>query len=329
MLEKHVCYICGAEAQFQLKNKKWCCQPFAQQCPVSKKLRQQSTAKHWAKLKDLGYRTQVRKELKEEDQEKLGLKNRVSKEEIIQKRLQLKEAPELCTCAFCGQPAQFLLKNGKYCCSNTASKCKAVREKNSKGCKKYYDSLESQGRKRSHFNYEELPESTKEKMKIIKKGDSIATNSILAKCQETRKKNHELEQWVSWNKGVPETEEHKEAIRQGTIKYLKESGQIDLHAPKRISLKSKKFIEELNKEKGWNLQHGYNQGEFEVGGYFLDGYDKEKNIAFEYDEPYHYINWSKNILKEKDLKRQEFIIKKLNCAFYRYNERKNYLYKVN
>jgi hypothetical protein len=46
-----------------------------------------------------------------------------------------------------------------------------------------------------------------------------------------------------------------------------------------------------------------NGGEKFVAGYFLDGYDENLNIAFEYDEPKHYQDIEKNILKYKDIVR--------------------------
>lgn len=83
------------------------------------------------------------------------------------------------------------------------------------------------------------------------------------------------------------------------------------------------FIDNLNKEKGWHLQHALNGGEVQVGPYFLDGYDKELNIAFEYDERKH-ENCKR---KEHDIERMNYIIEKLNCVFYRYSELFNKLYK--
>ena len=47
---------------------------------------------------------------------------------------------------------------------------------------------------------------------------------------------------------------------------------------------------------------------------------KKKNIVFEYDEPTHYIDKENSILKDKDIKRQQNIINKLKCEFWRYNE---------
>lgn len=61
----------------------------------------------------------------------------------------------------------------------------------------------------------------------------------------------------------------------------------------------------------------------------MDGYDSTLNIVFEYDEPRHYKDVNNNILTDKDIERQNYIIEKLGCEFYRYNEALVLLYKVN
>lgn len=83
-----------------------------------------------------------------------------------------------------------------------------------------------------------------------------------------------------------------------------------------------KFINILNKTYGWNMIHAENGGEFYIKelGYYLDGYDEEKNIAFEYDEPYHHFDINGFLLK-KDINRMSEIIKSIRCRFFRYNER--------
>lgn len=43
-------------------------------------------------------------------------------------------------CAYCGGEAQYQLKNGKWCCQKRPSMCPAIREKNSSGLKKAYQS---------------------------------------------------------------------------------------------------------------------------------------------------------------------------------------------
>lgn len=88
--------------------------------------------------------------------------------------------------------------------------------------------------------------------------------------------------------------------------------------------KACEYMDLLNEEKGWNLQHALNGGEISCGPFSLDGYDKNLNIVFEYDEKQH----NKSKAKEHDLYRQKFIIDKLNCEFWRYDESKDLLYRV-
>jgi hypothetical protein len=107
--------------------------------------------------------------------------------------------------------------------------------------------------------------------------------------------------------------------RECNGKYTDKKGNIGYNP------KACEFIDKLNKENGWNLQHSLNGGEVIVSGYFLDGYDSDKNIVFEYDEYYHNLKRQ----KQKDLIRQQRIIDKiLPKSFFRYDERNNRLYDV-
>lgn len=152
--------------------------------------------------------------------------------------------------------------------------------------------------------------------------------AIFIKSSKTRKLNllHDkngkaINNWY----GKHHTEESKQKTRESTIKYIESLfGQ---YKP-RYNKNACKFINNLNKQNNWNLQHAENGGEFKICGYFVDGYDKDLNIVFEYDEPKHYIDIENNLLKDKDIQRQNIIINKLNCSFWRYNEKLNLLYKV-
>jgi len=73
------------------------------------------------------------------------------------------------------------------------------------------------------------------------------------------------------------------------------------------------IIEILN-DKGFDFQHAERGGEYRVIGYFLDGYDKKRNIAIEIDESHHYLG---GCLKLEDVRRQKEIIKELGCRFIR------------
>jgi len=122
------------------------------------------------------------------------------------------------------------------------------------------------------------------------------------------------------------TEKTKRILREKMISYIKENnyGSFGQH----YSKKGCEYIDKLNEEMGWNLKHALNGGEYEVCGYFLDGYDEKLNIAFEYDEPRHYENVYENRLLKKDVERQNEIKDFLHCEFYRYNEKIGLLYKV-
>lgn len=86
------------------------------------------------------------------------------------------------------------------------------------------------------------------------------------------------------------------------------------------------YIDKLNERNGWNLQHAENGGEIEICGYLVDGYDKDRNIVFEYDERQHFTCEGK--LRKKDLKRQKEIVDHLKCDFYRYNAVTDIFYKA-
>lgn len=125
--------------------------------------------------------------------------------------------------------------------------------------------------------------------------------------------------------GKPLSEETKRKIRQSTVKYLL---NVKLSRP-RYNKSAIPILEQIAKEHNWNIQHAENGGEFYTGiGYFVDAYDKEKNIVLEYDEPVHYVDAENNILREKDLKRQKEIIEHLHCEYWRYNEKTKCLWKV-
>lgn len=85
------------------------------------------------------------------------------------------------------------------------------------------------------------------------------------------------------------------------------------------------YIDSLNEKMGWHLQHALNGGEITVGPYFLDGYDKELNIAFEYDEARHH----REKIRQHDIVKQKFIISTIGCRFFRYDEVVDCFYEIN
>lgn len=85
----------------------------------------------------------------------------------------------------------------------------------------------------------------------------------------------------------------------------------------------------ISAKEGIKIQHAMNGGEFMVPnlGFFVDGYDAENNIVYEYDEKYHF---SGGKLRQKDVERQKLIEEELKCKFIRLKDEdyKNFQYKT-
>lgn len=112
--------------------------------------------------------------------------------------------------------------------------------------------------------------------------------------------------------------EVKAKIRKSIIKRLKD--QFGNSFCPSYNKKGCAFFDQLAKETNTFIQHGGNIGEFYIKelGYWVDGYDKENNIVYEWDEKAHFnIDGS---LKEKDILRQQEIDLYLKCKFIRFKE---------
>ena len=88
--------------------------------------------------------------------------------------------------------------------------------------------------------------------------------------------------------------------------------------------KACEYFNKLMEEKNINIQHAMNGGEYVIPelGYFVDGYDKENNVVYEFDENYHYL--PNGELRECDKRRQKEIEDFLKCKFIRIKENEIY-----
>jgi len=198
----------------------------------------------------------------------------------------------------------------KYCNKEVANQgCLVLHERH---CKENPDRIECKG---NHGKTKGKPCSFK--------GETKKTREFLRKKGETFHNNYIDGKFKLGSNHSLETKEH---LRYKAIEYIKLCKGT---CSPRYSIIGCNYIDKLNEQFNWNLQHAENGGEIEIGGYYLDGYDKQLNIVFEYDEPHHYKDVINNILTDKDLERQKYIIDKLHCEFYRYNEFLDYFYKVN
>lgn len=100
-------------------------------------------------------------------------------------------------------------------------------------------------------------------------------NSIHNKANETLRRKYELGELKGSFVGKHHSEETKEKIRSKVLDLISNKfGKIQAN----FSVKACKYIDKLNKENNWKLQHALNGGEVRIGNYLVDGYDKINKI---------------------------------------------------
>ena len=115
--------------------------------------------------------------------------------------------------------------------------------------------------------------------------------------------------------------------RKNRLRHERERQKYGIISVPCFNRKACQYFDGLSIRNKWNLQHAQNGGEVYLKniGYWLDAYDKEKNIVVEYDEKHHFTKNGK--LRKKDVDRMNEICQHLQCEFYRYNEPKQELIK--
>jgi hypothetical protein len=108
-------------------------------------------------------------------------------------------------------------------------------------------------------------------------------------------------------KGMKQPIERNKKRSETMKKHIKEHGHWRLPNYNRSAIG---ILEQKAKELDIDdLQHAEHGGEFQVCGYFVDGYSPSKNVVIEYYEKRHQNQ------VEYDKKRQKEIINKLGCEF--------------
>lgn len=304
-METHTCVYCGAPATYRFKNGNWCCSVNRQSCPTYRAKIAQSVADRHAEAK-VKYGSAL-----------FSHQHSVAKTGIAATTKYPSRGDHICV--YCGGHADYQLKDGRWCCHEKKGSCPEIRRKNSEGCKKSFQNGrrgKGRGRARGSVPWNKgLPSP--------RKGKNKYNDPVIAKQVATIRAAYANGRKGTWF-GRHHTEEQKRKLREIRLEQRAKHG-MKIYSPN-VSETACAYIDQLNESKGWHLQHGLNGGEVRVDNYFLDGYDKELNIAFEYDEPAHYTEQGE--LRERDVFRMNHIHQKLGCRFFRYNEARKLLYEV-
>jgi very-short-patch-repair endonuclease len=133
-----------------------------------------------------------------------------------------------------------------------------------------------------------LSDETKEKIRKALTGK---------KFTDERKRNNSKSKFGKNKK--PKTQEHKNKISEGVIKYKKNSGQWCS-----IGKNEKELLDKQEIKDNCKIIRQY-----QISKFLVDGYCKETNTVYEVYEKYH------NKYVFKDLQRENEICNKLNCDF--------------
>jgi len=220
----------------------------------------------------------------------------------------------------CGKKAKYQFKNGKWRCEKDFPKCLGIHKKNSEAHKGKIQSKETKKKISEATEGENNPMFGKTQSKETRKKQSEALKDP---SKETRKKmsnSHKnpskeiREKMRLAKKGKNLSKETRKKMRISAIKRIENLiGQISPN----YNPEACKLIEEYGIENSYNFRHAENGGEFYIKGlgYWVDGYDKNKNIVIEIDESHHF-DFDGNLCI-KDIERQQEIEDFLNCKFVR------------
>lgn len=116
------------------------------------------------------------------------------------------------------------------------------------------------------------------------------------------------------NKGRKTSDELKKLFRKQMVERLSKTNK-NFHPS--YNERACEYFDVLSKSTGNTIRHALNGGEFHIKelGYWVDGYDEENNIVYEWDERYHFNK--DGILKRKDILRENEIKAFLKCEFVR------------
>lgn len=316
-------YGCGREAKYQFKNGKWCCSKHVNQCPKLREIVKGENNPFYNKNhidKTRKKQSDMMKKLHKDPNSKynsISWKEKKSKKmkdvwNNPDSKLNSKERGIKISKSTKGKKRKPLSKEHK----NKISK--SMKGQNT-GVRKPCSEETKRKIKNSLIGTKRGPQPKD----IIKKRSKLMTllwrdkNSVFNSIETRRKKSESAKKAWKDPDNKLNSLECKRKKRIATIKNiekrLKNGGQL----MPAYNIEACKMIDKHGKQNGYNFQHAENGGEFYIKelGYWVDGYDKEKNVVIEIDEDHHFDIYG-NLVK-KDIIRQKEIESYLNCNFIR------------
>jgi len=158
-----------------------------------------------------------------------------------------------------------------------------------------------------------LSEEHKRKLSKARKGKkhSKETKRRMSKARKGKKHSKESIEKMK-NKII--TEETKRKLRVAAIERIEKAKFNGEQMMPSFNKTGCMIIEDFGKVNGFNFKTALSGKEYHIKylGYFLDGYDSEKNVAIEIYEPFHFKNKEQI---DHDIQRQKEIQDYLHCDF--------------
>jgi len=251
----------------------------------------------------------------------------------------------------CGQEATHQFKKGKWCCDTSSNKCPVKRKQISetnKGCTSWMKGLsaktdprvaklgrkiskKTKGRKKSKESIEKYrksvtPERRKQYSKRMKENNPMKDpETVKRKVKKNSGKSHpyygkkrpDHSKRMKGDNNPSKRPEVKKKLRLKRIEMIENNIENGYQITPCFNTNACALIDEYGKRHGYQFQHAMNGGEYKIDelGYWVDGYDKERNTVIEVDEAHHFdMNGN---LSEKDIRRQAEIEEFLGCDFIR------------
>ncbi len=274
---------CGNRAKYKYDNGRFYCESHTSKCPVN--IERATGFKHSKETIELIREKSKRENLSEETLKRMSISSKLKwTSELKEKASKIAKQ----------RPPEFY-KRLAEALTGRPSPFKGVTNRYSKETLKRM----SESSKRENLSLETL-----QRMSISSR-ESKKDPKVRKKLSESSKKEN-----LS-----PETRRKmSQSARKRTIKYIQENLKNGYQLTPFYNPYGCKIIDYYSKRYNCNFQHAMNGGEVCIIGYWVDGYDKEKNIVIEIDEAHHYKNGK---LTEEDIRRQKEICEFLGCKFIR------------